>query len=928
MKSLSKKSFVLTIFAASLYILGTACDSGGPLARRQSEMAQGQELQEQDQNLNFARGGALQSDAEQLALEDFITLKGQINLPHMNELNLLGRRVAGNSHHAHRMGGRLDDIYLRSDKPPHTHEKKYQVVDPRTLALGKLLSVRAVPLPPPERDPSKFLRQSKDHNFEYRLDRNVYEGQINDAGQFEISVPPYEYGYMIAVDGAKVHFKTRLPGAITQSQSDIVMNLDTTLVGDASMHLPKDKQGLSNNEIIREMDGLTEKRDELIRALQYPVRTRLINNAGIALAKKDKGFQIKQASFSGCSGSSPHSSCYDDGDDMVYNLLAATDISDYASSYNSIDFSKRVMFPRKLHTQFSNGTDGVTFYPEGKTTNTKIELVNKFVIVTPDTTTSNHYNSWLNIEFDSSNVHSVGLTLQNGTVHLGAGGTHERRGFRFIAYDAGGSEIHRYNWYTSQESSGAGFYGMTSPTAIARIQIRMIGSDPYTLDNLTYADEYLGDSLSTDSVGHTIKQNLGWRATGNWTKQSIADNSNFSHPYYSSSSGNMRMDSTGGDAHSGGNYWQCEYGSTVENTLTAPAFTLSHLSLWDATDSSGNYLWALGTDVDATLGYDHSVVSSMRIPEHGTDKTGATIDAVNSSTEFEIDTSAMTDTSGLTANRAVIIGSSTPAIIKSISPPDGTTTRTVTLYPLRSGATTPAIGDSFDVVAFSKVLEDASYQFHEASSAMKNHWSHVHWQAYIGVDDAAQVENTSSTERYVEYSTDNGKTWRNAWWWEDTSHHGKNGVWWTNHMHPFSDSDMNKLDFNADGTLSTYFMKDGVSAYTASVDNNLDGTVDSDDSLREWDTEFYMEYLPLNTSGSASATDPTTGNRFYISDMEGATILYRFRFVGTSTPSNCTDEAGNSISCDGWKIDDVAFNNDDPDTGYFTNFDGTYDFNM
>ena len=53
--------------------------------------------------------------------------------------------------------------------------------------------------------------------------------------------------------------------------------------------------------------------------------------------------------------------------------------------------------------------------------------------------------------------------------------------------------------------------------------------------------------------------------------------------------------------------------------------------------------------------------------------------------------------------------------------------------------------------------------------------------------------------------------------------------------------------------------------------------------------------------------------------IEGTSMLYRFRFNSSGTPTVAAD--GCADSCSGWSIDDVALNNDDPDVGYYTNFD-------
>jgi hypothetical protein len=190
---------------------------------------------------------------------------------------------------------------------------------------------------------------------------------------------------------------------------------------------------------------------------------------------------------------------------------------------------------------------------------------------------------------------------------------------------------------------------------------------------------------------------------------------------------------------------------------------------------------------------------------------------------------------------------------------------------------------------------------------MAIHWSHVHWQSYLDIEEAAVYDDTGDTERVVEYSSDNGATWTEVWWYDDESHKGVNGLWWYNHMHPMPDSDLQAYEDDPTNCTNTDFDKDGNPDFNYDVDGS--GDVDADD-CRQWNTEFYMDFPELFYE---RGDRPNEGESY----IEGTSMLYRFRFDSTadSLGLTCFD------SCAGWFVDDVALNNDDSSMGYYTSFD-------
>lgn len=849
----------------------------------------------------------------------WVKMTGKVQLPPIHQRNILGRKMIGSNEHDHLMDSSKSHIHTQKStfKPRKTN---YTVVQPTSVALNRYLKVWAIPLAAPGAKRDEWSRRGSDGQA-LLLDNEAYEGILDAQGNFEILVPPYEPGYMIAVDGAKVHLKARVPGFAQATKENVVVDLKSTMLADVSLHAPASVQQLSNAELMSHFPQL----DQQVALLQNKYLGRLGFNESRRLAKKAVTQANFKTQFTGCTGGSPEPTCYDNTTDIVYNLMAATDISDFASTSYNVAFASAP--GAILQNQYRNGSTGVAFTgllrPRMLFPRTRVveDTTGGFALVTPPDAKGGH----VRMIFESSAVHSVGLTIQNGTSHSTTGSTTQRRGFRFIVRDRGGNVIHTYNWYTNQDSTGPGFYGLTSPDAIGSLEIKVTGADPFTIGNLIYADDYLPDTITADPAGNALRANLGWRATGGFQKSTTgATSTTFTHPYFSGSVG-MR---SGGANYSEGPYWQSPYGYS-SSTLVAPAFTLSNLPMLQSKDQSTSK-WYVGPTIDASKGYTDTLISKLRIPNNNeATGTGATTTMSAAAAAASTTTSIV-----LPPGEGVNFRPNGPIQISggAFATPITRLVQTVagdnlTLFEALPAAMTGA-ESIYSYPTYAQSYADTDFHYHESTAAMHTHWSHVHWQAYIGVEDSAQYENVSgTTERYVEYSTDNGKTWRNAYWFKDLNHHGSNGQWWNNHMHPFPDSDLNETDLNGDGSVSTDFDKDGTAEYTATIDNNHDSTIDSSDNQREWDTEFYMEYTALDPAATGDVHPYNAAVQVVTGDIEGTSIVYRFRFVGPTAPASCTT-GGAAISCDGWKIDDVAFNNDDPDVGYYTDFEGAYDSNL
>lgn len=882
-------------------------------------------------------------------------IRGKVNLPPVHPRNLYPAQLAnGGEMVGHNvMGVSAEEL----NQIKHRHRPSYQVKEASQLRLDRLLTVRAVPiqgadfqtqqLPPPplfkplkplkpplvpsspvpsraEPQPTATPQNSSSPlpvmttNTEESADTQIYGGTIDRRGNFELRVPAHKQGYVLSISGGKVRFKYRLRQEIKAGHiySQVEAGVQSTLIANAALQLKSAAHALSNADIEKQLGGsLSAEVESLKNALQGNLRghqwlsksRQLIAQAGFRTASHPStvGTATMADFFNGCTratdGTHPAATtCYTNSDEEIYNLTAASELS---GSVTAVDFSATASSATRLSTY---ATSGVVFgvYTQAAPQPTRnaaagtVETsagrltINGGKLTVRPATTGSSINQWTGVDLTfvpttrggtAPAVQSVGLKIKanNG----------KRYPFRFIPLDSGGSEIHEYRWYTTKSTESNGFYGITVPASKAtigglRIEFRVpnqnnTGYDPtFWIDDLTYSTAYMGTN-TMDTSGSSLLANLGWRASGQWSKGSSAASS-FNHPYndgfveYDNGSSRTASGATTSTIRSaytssGESYWQCSYGtSSTGDTLTSPAFSLGNLDL-DTDDQTGS-----------STSYNGLLPGGQ--------------DPANTNVTLAV--------SGAPAGYPTSYNSLTLPFCRI-----GLSSRCPATYINASAQKWP---DVYTV------------------APMGTHWGHVHWQSYIAVEDAAEVSNVSgSTERYVEYSMDNGTTWRKATWFEDENHHGKNGYWWKNHMHPYPDSDLsddtNSYDFSGDGaaTKSTDFDKDGTADYSAAFDNNGDGSIDSSDN-REWDTEWYMEWI-----------DPTSwtdvdSDSYLESAIEGATVSYRFRFAAPgAAPTSCKyDATGTNISaCDGWKVDDVAFSNDTPRVGYYTNFNGSYDYN-
>ncbi|PKL78196.1 MAG: hypothetical protein CVV27_03710 [Candidatus Melainabacteria bacterium HGW-Melainabacteria-1] len=863
-----------------------------------------------------------------------VILRGRIDLPAVHPRNLFPamQRAGG-----HEVGhGVMNVSEAQRHQLPHHHQPGYQVRNASQLRLDRLFRLRAQPLPgtqglsiqqlPPRppltqrpgQTPLRPPLASASADPSAAEDAQIYGGTVDQQGRFELRLPPSPGGYMLSAASGKVRFKYRLarPLAAGTQIDELLLSPGTTLVANAARQLGPAAQALSNAEIQRRLPGLATELVRLREGLRGYLRGQGFERSARRLL--GQGFSTRSHSstspsgaaigdfFNGCSRATDAShvapaTCYLAGDEEIYNLTSESEI---LSSKTAISFGTTASSTTQLNSYASsnavfsiysqaapyptrNAASGTIETSAGRLTSSggRLTVMPALTAMVP--------NQWtgVDIRFVGSPRTSPAPVVQSVGLNIKAV-SGRRQPFRLTVLDPDGAEIHAYHWHTTSSSESDGFYGLSVPASVGsigtvRVEFRIPNAnhasyDPrFWIDNLSFSTDYMGGQ-TLDSSGSSLQDNLGWRASG-WTRQSSASSS-FSHPYSQGyveyEDGTAKTASGGTTANfraqyssSGGTYWQAGYGTSADgSTLTGPAFTLSNMDL----DSD---------DVTAS-----SVGYTSMLP--GVDMSSAT---------------------------------STLAV--SGAPPGYPSTFSSYQVPFCR------IGIPSSCPASFRTAAGAIWTYDIAP--MGTHWGHIHWQAYTAVEDAAEVANVSgSTERYVEYSTDNGSTWRKAYWFEDENHHGKNGYWWKNHMHPYPDSDLASqtwgYDFNGDGTTgSTDFDKDGVMDYSSTFDNNLDGVVDSGDS-REWDTEWYMEWI------DPSLWTDVDSDSHLESSIEGSTLLYRFRFVAPgSAPASCSyDPSGGAAgetaiaSCDGWRVDDVAFNNDTPRVGYYTSFDGSYDYSV
>lgn len=679
------------------------------------------------------------------------------------------------------------------------------------------------------------------------------EGTLEDDGQFRIEVPRTSSGYYLTVTGGEAKLKARIFPSRMAAG-----RVDGVVVDVFSTVLTELSAHLGPEA--------RERPDEALRALfggkvkELADRLRDTLTYGLLLTNYMKAQKTgAYYRFRPCTAADRDRSCYRRGDEVPHALLGAAQLP---SDATRLQIGKE---SRPLSDQYA--AQGVRFAPYVPTGGSRAttsgttpveERAGGYILVRPL-----GGSGGIDVIFEQG-VRAVGMTLQNGTTHADTARSFPRRPFRFIPMDRYGAPIEEYRWYTNQGAGGAGFYGVASPAPIHRVRIEVRSPAPFTFADLRFSATY----------PEALAEGLGWVADGNWRMVDGGDeNRGFAHPYYAGYEEhfgdqffNLRDRAAESSA---GRYWHVPYGPTdspAGSTLTSPAFTLSNLDL-DEDDRRSFSSWIVGVTHQTQL----------------------------------------VDMAMLGADRKVYKFAATANALCRIGGIDFLFNHT-TAFPapkLMPGCTDRSLEGKF-------------------VAGMDTHWGHFHFRANLDVPEKAQWQNITSgpdrTERYVEYSTDNGATWRQVWWWPDSSHHGMNGVWWKNHGHGMYDSDMPEKDWNENGKRGTDFDKDGREDYVAPVDNNGNGVVDADphgDDAREWDTEWYMEYVP------PSQWRDIDGDGYLDSDIEGVSIRYRLRFIGPSRPKSCGTPA-----CFGWKIDDFAINNDNPRVGYYSSFDGSYDANL
>lgn len=692
-------------------------------------------------------------------------------------------------------------------------------------------------------------------------DAAAKEGAVADDGRFHVEVPRSGAGYYLTItgngSGGEVKLKARvLPAMLGAGRVEgVVVSLASTALTELA-ELAEGEGGSRSGARARPDQVLKEALGGKIEEFANRLRDTLTYGlwaAHFVKAQKTKPYYT----FRACTARDRDPSCYGRGDKVPYALLSAAQLPADARRWAPDKVT------RPLGEQYAaQGVRFAAYRPAGEGAAPVQPIVEEqaagFVLVRP----VGKGSGGVDLVFDQG-VRAVGMTLQNGTTHADAARGFPRRPFRFILMDRYGAPIEEYRWYTNQGPGGAGFYGAASGTPIHRVRVEVRSQGPFTLGDLRWSAAY----------PEAVAGALGWVAGGNWRLVDGGDeNLKFTHPYYrgyEEQFGDQFYDLRERPAESSrGRHWHVPYGPTETpegSALTSPAFTLSNLDL-DEDDRKGFGSWIIGV-----TGQTERVEMTA-------------LGADNKIYKFHTTANPLCRIGGID-----FLFGDTPFPKPRLMP----------------GCREQALSDKY-------------------VAGMDTHWGHFHFRANIDVPPQAQWENITSgpdrTERHIEYSTDNGATWRPLWWWPDQSHRGVNGVWWKNHGHGMYDTDMLEKDWNGNGRRGTDFDKDGVEDYVAPVDNNGNGVIDADphgDDAREWDTEWYMEYVP------PSKWRDVDGDSYLDSEIEGVSVRYRLRFVGPSRPRRCHTEA-----CFGWKIDDFAINNDNPRVGYYTSFDGSYDANL
>lgn len=454
-------------------------------------------------------------------------------------------------------------------------------------------------------------------------------------------------------------------------------------------------------------------------------------------------------------------------------------------------------------------------------------------------------------------IHSFGFNLVNGPDYNAPDVVHPRRAFRVTMYDRTHTEIHQYRWFLANQTppGGNNFYGATMGMASAS-SIKFWG--PIAYIEITFEDNGPAAIADLWYSSVNVAQHINAGGSGTGPANSLNDNLG----WRGEGLWEKLSSATTTFPHP-------YYGNT--NRLTGGSSGGTYWNCPYGTKAEGDYLTSPAFTLTNLPVWDGKDDDPSMWMVGIADASGAS-HSVNS--DYRIPSN--------------IPPASAPACVCTGS-------------------------------EWCCYLQTNLFTFGESSATMHNHWSHAHFSSSADIDSLYVSTNDPSgnTERWVEYSVDNGKSWVNLFWWEDTNHRGTDASWHQNHMHAFADSDMTHevygTDFNGDPTVTgTDFDKDGADDYlTPGEDWNLDGTPNATDA-REWDTEFYLRWVnnPASTgtiSGyytTARSTHNGTTYQFKVSDLEAPSIMYRLRFVGVQTPGTCP------VSCAGWSIDDVSFSSE------------------
>jgi len=759
---------------------------------------------------------------------------------------------------------------------PTFEEAPLPVTDPKNLRFHRLFrGVDVVPIPPPEDSTEDFTFEGKKGPIQ--TDQWSYHTKVQPDGSFQIQVAPYKYGYYVSAAADRVRLKQRVLGDVAAGDSvQADLTIRGTLIANYALSLDEQVARTRTNADID--DEFAAGLVKAVNMTKARFKERLTVSDWYALAKLGDLPPVNAFVTGGPGGNS----ALDPG--LPFCNLRSGDEITALGAHSSFDFGNAGALDNPLKML------GFTIVPQTSATIT--DDGGRITLDVPD-------GEYVELLFMPP-VRSVGMEIQNGTDPANASDA-ARRPFEFEAFDRQEGLIAAYRWYTNQEDDQAGFYGITSSLPIRRVRLSMTGGGSYTIDDLAFAA----------AAVTALNGDLGWRATGDWTRKAVADDgipntggqypgvagdftTDFDHEHRSNygPTGDAQPDPacTADNYWSGGTYWVAGYGDgTVATTsaLSSPAFTIGNL----ITDVDDAY-------IDPEIASDEEPVASGRVFDYWMSGDRADLGGTVSLPSGSKLTDCELDDSTASSNAFSSMGFEEPTIDW-----DGDA---------EGPATTPG------------------------SATMRWHWSHVHWQSYADIESDAVAKAGTNTDRRVEYSMDNGATWRRAWWFQDDQHRGPNGQWWSAHMHPFPDSDLVVSQYGGTCT-GTDFNKDGAQDYNLDIDGDGDGYEDGDDDdCRQWDTDWYYEYVepPYECIDDEYCTPDTPdvdgvpcklGNCLEESfPIQGMSVVYRFVF---ETQGNLDASTCFTSDCVGWAIDDVAFNSDDEDVGYFTNFDEVIDPN-